>query len=314
MPYPAAESNTYLVEGNDGWSLIDVGIDTDATREVMRLALKEVGISFRHVKNIYITHCHPDHLGAAGWMQQQCDCPVHMLKEEIDRARDFIFLGPDFLRLYRDTAQKEFSRHGFPEYLQDRLVKDWQEAVNPFYPEPSELSPLYEGDMIYLGGRGFEVVKAPGHADGQYMLWCSDSAELFIADVLSNDNYLHITDWPNTHMENQLEELYRLMEWMGKIGEAKVFPGHGLPFRDLELNVKRLYKRHERILDKLEKLIVAPVTAGDIYEQVYSVTEYVHVHRIVIGETIAYLNHLFFQGRLERWQEGKRTLYGPRSA
>ncbi len=312
MPYPMGDTNVFLIESGDGWTVIDVGVDLESTRRVWEKAMKEVGISFKQVQRIYITHCHPDHLGAARWLQHRCDAPVFMLREEIARAQKYIFLDAnDFKKKYWQAIEQEIVVNGFPKDKIDELLEDWFRNVRPLYLEPNELFAIDAGDIIELGGNRFEVVRAPGHSDGQFMFWSVKQKQLFLADVLASKGYLHFSDWPNTSMQNPLEDLFDLIEQLGTMGVVKAFPGHGPVIYDLEAQLEKLTLKHQHILDKAEKIVTRPLSAGEIYMDLFQVNEYVHSHRVVMGETVGYLNYLVSKDRLRMNIQNGAAVYLP---
>lgn len=312
MPYPLGETNVFLIESGDGWVVIDVGIDIDSTRQVWQQALREVGISFKQIKKIYITHCHPDHLGAARWLQQCSDAPVCMLREEIERANKYVFLEEiNFKELYREAIYGQIKQTRFPQNLFDSLVEDWYAEVRPLYLEPGEIIPIDKDDIIDLGGSPFQVVPAPGHSDGQFMLWSGKRKHLFLADVLSAEAYLHFTDWPNTDLSNPLEKLLETLDQLKGWRPARTFPGHGPAIEDLDHHIDRVIIRHQRILDKLETLVQSPIVPGEFYLSIAPLHDYVHYHRVVVGETLGYLDYLVSRQRLLKKSEGEAAFYMP---
>jgi glyoxylase-like metal-dependent hydrolase (beta-lactamase superfamily II) len=315
IPYPLQENNAYLIESSNGWSVIDVGIDLPLTREVWEMALKEVGISFRQIRQIYITHCHPDHLGAARWLQQKCDAPVFMHREEIKRAREFIFIEEDFPAVYRRAIEAECNRHGFESRFLDGLILDWQTQVTPLFRAPRGIYPLDAGDEIDLAGEKYQIILAPGHADGQVMLFEPGSRRLFCADVLTENSYLHFSDWPNTFLENPLGDLFDSLDLMESLEVAKVYPGHGFCFTNLQEIMDTLREKHWRNLGKVLAAITEPVRSGDLYPQLFSKIypiDYVHLHRLLLGETLGYMEYLFRRGRLQKTDDGDRVVFGGR--
>lgn len=312
MPYPLGDTNVFLKESADGWVVIDVGIDIETTRSVWQQALKEVGITFKQIKRIYVTHCHPDHLGAARWLQQCTEAPVYMLREEIDRAYKYIFLDEkDFKELYRQAISDQMKQTRFPEHLVDQLIEDWYAEVRPLYPEPLELSPLDPGDTIELGGSPFKVIPAPGHADGQLMLWSAARRHLFLADVLSAGAYLHFTDWPHSNLPNPLEQFFETLDRVKEMGAVRTFPGHGPMIEDLDYPMEKVKRRHHKILARLEAAIHGPISAADLYASLAPDNDYVHYHRVVMGETLGYLEYLVSQRRLIKKDAGDRVKYLP---
>lgn len=309
IPYPLAENNVYLIESNHGWSVIDVGIDLPTTRDIWEMAVKEVGISLKQIDQIYITHCHPDHLGAARWLQRVCDAPVFIPREEIRRANEFIFIEEDFNAVYRRAIGSEADRHGFPKSLQDALVEDWRTQVTPLFRKPYEVFPIDDNDEINLAGEKFEVMTSPGHTDGQVVFYSPGNGNMFCADVISPAAYLHFTDWPNTHLDDPLGDHFKSLNRLAGLGNGKVYPGHGPCFWDMKERLLRLRERHERRLEKVAEAVSGPVTAGELYPKLGELTDYIHQHRLALGETLGYLEFLTRDGRMEKIDDGEKVRF-----
>lgn len=301
MPYPLGETNVFLIESGSGWAVIDVGVDLPGTREVWQQAVRELGISFKQIQSIYITHCHPDHLGAARWLQECSDAPVYMLQADIDRGRKYIFLDEDqFKEQYWQAISGEITAHQFPKPKTEELLEDWYRDVRPLYLEPAELLPLHAGDTIDLAGQSFEVIPAPGHTDGQYLLWSAQRKHMFLADLLAVGAYLHFTDWPHTALENPLENLFAIITQLKTMEVVRAFPGHGPVIEDLPARLDKLLNKHKRVLDQIEAAVKSPVSAGMLYPQLFPAQAYVHHHRVALGEALGYLTYLAGQGRLDK--------------
>jgi glyoxylase-like metal-dependent hydrolase (beta-lactamase superfamily II) len=299
MPYPLAETNVFLSDTSDGWAVIDVGVDIQSTRDVWQQAIKEVGISFKQINKIFITHCHPDHLGAARWLQQCCEAPVYMLREEISRSKKYIFLDQaDFKNLYRQSIVQEITENKFPEDKFEELIEDWYKDVRPLYIEPDMILPVDIGDKIDLNGNSFEIMSASGHSDGQVMFWSGQLKQLFSADILTANGYLHFTDWPNTSLQNPLGNLFALLQQLISMGVERTFPGHGPVITDLNYEINKLLDKHHKNLNKIELAVTSLITAGELYPRLFKLPDYVHAHRVTIGEVIGYLNYLVNEGRL----------------
>ncbi|HWQ75185.1 MAG TPA: MBL fold metallo-hydrolase [Syntrophomonas sp.] len=309
IPYPLGDSNSYIAETSQGWAIIDVGVDLPSTRELWQLALKEIGISFQNISEIYITHCHPDHLGAAKWMQQRSNAPVFMLDEEIKRADTFIFFDTDFAASYRKAIEDECRRQNFRDELRDALVHSWQHEVTPLFPKPEVLLPLHENQQIDLRGEKFTIIPAPVHVDGQFLLWNDNVNQLFCADLLAKDAYVHFTDWPNTRRPNSIELLFNCIERLKTMGTPVVFPGHGGSFNDLPARLQSLQDRHWHRLKKIREKIKGEITAADMYPQIYDLFDYVHLHRSAMGETLGYLEYLSYIGEIQKSDQEDRVIF-----
>ena len=88
VPFPLRFVSVYLVEGNDGWSILDAGYDYPPARAAWESGAAAVGCDLgRDVDRIVVTHFHPDHIGAARWLHERTGAPVCMMEREIPFAR-----------------------------------------------------------------------------------------------------------------------------------------------------------------------------------------------------------------------------------
>ncbi len=286
-----------------------MGVDLPSTREVWQLAVKEIGISFTDISKIYITHCHPDHLGAAQWLQQLSSAPVFMLDAEIERANTFYYFDADFESSYRQAIEPECKRQSFAQKLTDALIHSWHYEVGPLFPKPEVILPLHENQSIELRGEDFTIIPAPVHADGQFLLWNAQVNHLLCADLLATDAYVHFTDWPNTRRPNSIELLFNCIKQIETLGEPLVFPGHGGSFNDLPERLQSLQSRHLHRLNKIRDKVKGEMTAADMYPKIYDLFDYVHLHRSAMGETLGYLEYLSLIGDIQKTDQGDRVIF-----
>src|SRR5215218_10381923 len=81
VPFPLKFIASYLVEGRDGWTVVDPGFDYPPARQIWESRAREVELSLDHdVARIIVTHLHPDHIGLASWLQERSGAPVWMLE------------------------------------------------------------------------------------------------------------------------------------------------------------------------------------------------------------------------------------------
>ena len=66
LPFRLRAVHLYLVRGEDGYTLIDAGLDTQAARDVYDGALGALGVRPEAIRRLYVTHMHPDHIGMSG--------------------------------------------------------------------------------------------------------------------------------------------------------------------------------------------------------------------------------------------------------
>jgi len=315
MPYPLKENNAYLAETEKGWAVIDLGIDIPQTRELWNAAIETAGITFSAIKKIIVTHCHPDHLGAAAWMQRMTGATVYMSKIDMDNASTYVFLKGDKQACYEKVISDAAVKYDFGQEKTGRLVIDWCDNVVPFFPEPEYIEPLCEDEEIILNNSLYRVKILPGHTDGQIVLWCKENGTLYSGDIFAEKGYLHFADWPNTNNENPLKDFFTSLQIIEEMNPVIIYPGHGRPVTSYREIFSKLRHRHNKLLGIFESLIAEPVTVGRLYEKVFPVPQtgefgdYIHYHRVLMGETAGYLNYLVSRGKISVKTEDGMLLY-----
>ena len=78
LPFPVATVNAYLIRGREGYLLLDCGLKTRACREALSSALASLGVSWPEIRQLVLSHIHPDHFGLAAEIQQLSGAEVLM--------------------------------------------------------------------------------------------------------------------------------------------------------------------------------------------------------------------------------------------
>ncbi|MDI2588762.1 MBL fold metallo-hydrolase [Psychrobacillus sp. NEAU-3TGS] len=84
--------NCYLIEGKNGYTVIDTGTDSKEAKD----GWKEVLSSGIIIEKVVLTHTHQDHIGLAKWFQKEVVVPVivsclgyeEMKKNRFSHSRD----------------------------------------------------------------------------------------------------------------------------------------------------------------------------------------------------------------------------------
>lgn len=161
--------NIYLLETNDGLMLLDTGFAGSA-KKIMS-AIQEIGRTPADVRNILLTHCHPDHIGSAAVMKRATGATVWAhpvdapLIETGTTGRRPMFPSPGLRNRLMTRVLGARIRQVEPVKV-DRLLEDGE--CPPFAPD-------------------LTAIHAPGHSAGQIaLLWRRRGGVLFAADTCVN--------------------------------------------------------------------------------------------------------------------------------
>jgi glyoxylase-like metal-dependent hydrolase (beta-lactamase superfamily II) len=294
VPFPLRFVSVYLVEGNDGWTLVDAGYDYPPARVAWEAGATTAGCDLtRDVVQIVVTHFHPDHIGAARWLQERTGAPVCMMEREIPFAR----------RLWGSSETSMFEeylvRHGM-----DRIMAEETAAVVRYaLPLPDEMVPLRPGEKLAFGESAVRIIHVPGHADNQIVLHDEVRGILCAADHLLLGITPNIGLWPESE-PHPLARYLESLEGMRGLGADLVLPGHGPVFHDLDGRIGELLSHHEERLETVRRAISnRPKTTYEVSRIVFRGTLTEHQRCFALAETLAHLDHLVFEGRAQRVEE-----------
>ena len=143
-----------LLENDDGWTLVDTGLEGSVRR--IQEALTALGSGPDDLKRIFITHQHDDHVGGLrGLVEWSPEAEVGAPEHEAQ-----VISG----QLPRDLPSNPVFR---------ALLRN---AKSPGVPVGKTLR---EGDLV----SGFRVVSTPGHSPGHVSLLRDEDGLLFTADA-----------------------------------------------------------------------------------------------------------------------------------
>lgn len=291
VPIPLVFVSAYLVEGEDGWTAIDTGFDYPEGRETWEIEARAVGCDLRRdVSRIVVTHFHPDHLGAAHWLQEIGGAPVYMLESEIENSRE----------IWADADPAPFIEHLVGNGMARALAERAAAKMRAHLVLPEKMVPLRAGEEIPLGTGTARVVHAPGHADHQIMLHDEERRMLFAADHVLLRITPNIGRWPESEPNPLARYLESIRSMLGLPADL-VLPGHGPLFHDLDGRIEELLRHHEERLELMRREIEgAPKTPFEVSRKVFRYGLSIYERCFALTETLAHLEHLVLEGRAER--------------
>jgi glyoxylase-like metal-dependent hydrolase (beta-lactamase superfamily II) len=220
VPYPAGYVNVYLVLGADGARLIDAGHHSEPSRTELRRHLAGLGVAVRDLREILLTHAHPDHLGSAAELAAESGAVVRIHGAELlpDRPALRPRFEPAWLR-----------RHGLPESA--GVPRDDRAPV------PADVVRLAGDETLRFGPLELRLVHTPGHSPGLLCLHEPARRLLFATDQLLRvpTPLFLLEDGPGDPVGAYLDGLARL----DGLAADLVLPGHGRTYPGLETQLAR---------------------------------------------------------------------------
>ena len=297
LPFALDHINLWLLEDGAGWTVVDCGIGDDATRSLWDRIFGG-SIAGRPVTRLIVTHHHPDHAGLASWLVERTGAEFWMAQAEYlaahamrDGSAGFGF----------DNVIAMFTRNGVAgerlELLQQRR-SNYRIRVPAF---PSSYRRLTEGQVHRIGGRHWRVIMGYGHAPEHAALYCEESGVLISGDMVLPKISTNVSVWAN---EPEGNPLALFLESIGRCAEmpAKtlILPSHGLPFRGLRERIAQLQEHHRLRLAELQEECQTPKAAADVLGTLFRRNLDAHQLFFAMGEAMAHLHFLYYDGRLAR--------------
>lgn len=299
LPLPMAldHVNLYVLDDGDSWTLIDSGINTRACRAAME-ALLAGPLSGKPVSRVILTHHHPDHIGLAGWLNEQ--------GADVWATRTAWLFGR-MLTLDRqpqmtEQAETFFRRSGMPE----QMIAD-RKADRPFnfadvvHPIPIGFTRIQQGDTLQIGTRTWRVEIGHGHAPEQATLWSDDGVILGADQILPGIS-------PNLGVYATEPDADPVSEWMESCerlrglvtGPELVLPGHKLPFTGVGARLDQLIENHVHGIARLREYLIEPRRATDCFTLLFRRKIDAGSYGLALAEAVAHMNHLHAMGEATR--------------
>ena len=310
-----SQTNVYCIQGNTGWLLVDSGWNDPKNIQIMKSGLQEIGIDFKDISQIAITHSHLDHFGLAGELQEITGAALFLHQGERR------FIEPRGLKA--ETILKEMrdwlSRNGTPTHetaeLQ-RLSEGEMHFISPVFPDVVSFtgkvgSPdkfLSGGETIDTGFFRFEVLWTPGHSPGHICLYEQTKKILISGDHVLSRITPEIGLNPLSSL-NPLGDYIKSLESLKELEVEIVLPGHEEYFADLRTRIAELIQHHQRRKEDISRVLMTrpeqvaykiamripwmPEKGGKPWEELDH-----WGHRMALMETLAHLNLLKEEGKV----------------
>jgi len=248
--------NVYVVETDDGLTLVDGGWAIQESRDVLRRSLRLLGAGFGDIRRFLVTHVHRDHYSMAAQLGEEYGVDVALGAEEkatLDLLND------------SDRPRTETPFHAsLVSAGAAELAEQWNQVENAVPKQSVWQYPgsWLDGDRsISLGARTLDAIHTPGHTAGHYVF-----AERTVGLLFAGDHVLPtITPSIGFTMPPAPDPLGDFMASLVKVRalpDLRLLPAHGPVAPSTHARIDELLVHHERRLERtLATLGPGPRTA-----------------------------------------------------
>ncbi|MFC1896031.1 MBL fold metallo-hydrolase [Thermodesulfobacteriota bacterium] len=317
--------NAYIVEGDDGWLMVDAGWKSPEAFAVLGESLQRLGISVHDIDKVVVTHAHPDHYGLAGRLREETGAIVYL--HEMEKKS---------VEWWRERLADESHNPGLALQAGGMPADEILEAFESI-PKPEDMEPpawpdvlLDGGEIISTGRFDLEVIWTPGHSPGHICLYERNSRILFSGDHILPVITPNVNHFDPETGENPLRQYLDSLEAVKGLDVDVVLPAHEHVFHDLHGRVQELFTHHRLRLEAI--LNVCRGGRRSVYEIAREIPwmegvregpnaggmkfdELPLIHKMLaMGETAVHLELLRKEGKAARYLSGISVSYETRDS
>ncbi|MGI6467742.1 MAG: MBL fold metallo-hydrolase [Syntrophomonadaceae bacterium] len=298
---PLKALNAYFLAGDDRNLLIDTGFNQAECRQAMDQAMEEIGFSMENT-DIFITHCHSDHAGLAGYLAKPetriytGDYTARDISRQFDWFEDFGILVQQGGLLDMDLDQNPINHPGY-RYRTDKV-------------DFNQVTVVADGTIINVGDYSLKCVHTTGHAPDHICLYEENHKILFCGDhileTITPNNNIWETPWDIK--VDYLDEYLKSLTKVEALAIDLILPAHRGHGFDCYRRIQELREHHERRLNNvLDILGNKTMTAAQVASKmdwdldIKDWDQYPKAQKIfATGEALSHLSHLVCKGVLRK--------------
>jgi glyoxylase-like metal-dependent hydrolase (beta-lactamase superfamily II) len=303
LPFALNHINLWLlrdeIDGRSGWSVVDCCIHSEAAKAQWEqiFASELEGLP---ILRVIVTHMHPDHIGLAHWLCERWQVRLWI------SATDFLLArigsqGPSAFG--GDSAAAFFAAHGLNDPASVEKIRGRGNYFVSLVPSvPTQYRRMMDGDVLIIGTRQWRCISGYGHAPEHIALYCEESRLLIGGDMMLPRISTNVSVYDQEPESNPLQLFLDSIDKLRSLdAETLTLPAHGKPFTGLYERIEQLHQHHRDRLDEvIQACRVKPCSATELIPVLFTRELDLHQTTFAMGESIAHLHALWFEGRLQR--------------
>ena len=174
-------ANIYVIPDENGFSLIDVGCGGTMGIEHLKQGLRHWKLKIEQLHTVVLSHAHPDHMGAIGWILEKANPTVFIHYLDINPALD-----PGQLDVTFDIslAKDRWGAFNSGNELVDFSILNYLDASGCLMSAAAQAETLPTEDVLQLSEFEFHVIHTPGHSPGHVSLFETNRRILLAGDLV----------------------------------------------------------------------------------------------------------------------------------
>lgn len=294
----------YLIsDGDGGVTVIDPGWRSDRARRALGEALDQIGVGVGGVRQILVTHNHPDHLGLAADLARESGAQARL------HGADVLALPP---RRGDDRKIAAGLRPWLIEHGDDPHVGP---VVSPAFADLEvPQGRLTDSEHIAVGDRLLQVVHTPGHTPGHACFVIEGTDVVLTGDHLLPRISPNVAGYPSSGpnpLGSFLISLGRLVDALPS-PDTLALPSHEYAFGQVIERVAQVKRHHDKRLDEIADRL-ADGGARTAFELSQALTwsrpwaDIGHdMRRAALAETVAHLVYMESLGGVRSYVSGEK--------
>ena len=292
MPLPISLNhiNLWMLEEQDGWTLVDTGMATEDTKALWE-EIFSTHLNSKPVKQVIVTHMHFDHLGLAGWLVEKWGATLCMSRTEYLSSRVII----NEIKSDPPEATVAFFRAaGVEESILDEFKVRFNNRSDFVSPLPSHYKRLTDNQVLQIGSLQWTVIIVEGHSPEHICLHCKSLNIMIAGDQILPRISPNISVRPDEPRANPLHNFLRSCESLkNRLNkDVLILPSHGDPFYGVHLRLQDMINEHKKGLQDLLEFCSQPRSVSEVFPILFKSKINIGNMVIAVGEAVANLNYL----------------------
>ncbi|MDQ6771561.1 MAG: MBL fold metallo-hydrolase [Candidatus Dormibacteraeota bacterium] len=301
IPWEDGFVNCFLLPRGAQVDMIDCGMRSEESYELIRAAVREVGGPAALLRRLVVTHIHPDHYGAAGELTGRDGAELFLHRLEVPMVH------PRYLEIEQlvEEVGLYLELHGVPE-AEATILKNSSRGIRAFVEPALPVLQLDGAETLEMGTRRLHIVWTPGHSPGHVCLVDVEAGVLFAGDQLLPDDSPNIGLHPQS-TPDPLDDYTEGLRGLADREPRLVLPAHGRPFAAARERVDALTRHHERRKEQILEAIGSDELDGwQVAVAIWGERPDLFEMRMALQEGLAHLQSLARAERLVKLAEPGR--------